>query len=76
MKAETPATSDVEAALDQAAEEYISLLIGLVNALPKPKKGADSKDAGKVDEVEELASEMESEGDFVSWLSCRSSRSF
>ncbi len=66
MKAETPATSDVEATLDQAAEEYISLLIGLVNALPKPKKGADGKDAGKVDEVEELASEMESEGVFVS----------
>lgn len=62
LKVETPATSDVEAALDQTTEEYISLLIGLVNAIPKPKKGSDSKDAGKGDKIEELASEMESEG--------------
>ena len=62
MKAQTPATSDVEAALDQTAEDYISLLIGLVNALPKPKKAVDSKDAGKGDEIEELALQMESEG--------------
>ena len=61
MKAETPATSDVESALDQAAQEYISLLIGLVNSPPKLGKGAEAKDAGKGDEVEELAQEMESD---------------
>lgn len=61
MKAETPATSDVESALDQAAQDYISLLIGLVNAPLKPGKEADAKDAGKGDEIEELAQEMDSE---------------
>lgn len=59
MKAETPVTSDVEAGLDQAAKEYISLLVGLVNALPKAKKGAQNKDAAKGYEAEELASGME-----------------
>lgn len=70
MKAETPGTSDVEAALDQAAEDYISLLIGLLNALPKPKKGGDSKDGGKGDEVDELALEMESEGGMPPGFPC------
>ena len=68
MKAETPATSDVEAALDQTAEDYVSLLIGLVNALPKPKKGADSKDAGNRDEVDEFALEMEADSGGLSRL--------
>ena len=59
IKAETPGTSDVEAGLDQAAEEYISLLLGLINALPKPTKEAGSTDAaGKGDEAQELALEM------------------
>lgn len=34
-KAGTPGTSDVDAALDERAEEYIALLLGLINALPK-----------------------------------------
>lgn len=59
MKADTPATSDVEAALDQAAQEYIALLIGLINAPKKQRKGGESKDAGKGDEIEELALDME-----------------
>ena len=35
-KAGTPATSDVEEALHAKAEEYVALLLGLVNSLPKP----------------------------------------
>lgn len=59
MKADTPATSNVEAALDQVAQEYIALLIGLINAPEKPRKAGESKDAGKGDEIDELALDME-----------------
>lgn len=44
-KADIPGTSDVEAALDQKAEMYIALLLGLINALPKTPKS--SKDASR-----------------------------
>ena len=54
MKADTPATSNVEAALDQAAQEYIALLIGLINAPQEPRKEVESKDARNGDEMEEL----------------------
>ncbi len=37
-KAETPATSDVEDALSAKTEEYIALLLGLVNSLPKAQQ--------------------------------------
>ena len=67
IKAETPGTSDVEAGLDQAAEEYISLLVGLINALPKPTKEAGSTDvAGKGDEAQELALEMDAQSSGMS----------
>lgn len=48
VKADTPGTSDVEAALDQKAEEYIALLLGIINALPKPhpKGSKDSSNVG------------------------------
>ena len=59
MKAETPVTSDVEAALDEAAKEYVSLLVGLINALPKQKRQAESGTARQEDEAEELAAGME-----------------
>ena len=52
-------TSDVEAALDEAAKEYISLLVGLINALPKQKRQAESGTAKQEDEAEELAAGME-----------------
>ena len=69
IKAETPGTSDVEAGLDQAAEEYISLLVGLINALPKPTKEAGGTDAaGKGDQVQELALEMEASSSGMSGL--------
>ncbi|BDA48020.1 probable BRO1 domain-containing protein BROX [Coccomyxa sp. Obi] len=45
IKADTPGTSDVEAALDQKAEEYIALLLGLINALPKTPES--SKDVSR-----------------------------
>ncbi len=51
-KADTPGTSDVEAALDQKAEEYIALLLGLINALPKPAANTaaeGSKDPSSLD---------------------------
>ncbi|CAK0784762.1 hypothetical protein CVIRNUC_007966 [Coccomyxa viridis] len=59
IKAETPVTSDVEAALDEATKEYISLLVGLINALPKQKRQAESSTAKQEDEAEELAAGME-----------------
>ena len=59
MKAETPVTSNVEAALDEAAKDYISLLVGLINALPKQKRQAASSTARQEDEAEELAAGME-----------------
>jgi hypothetical protein len=37
-KVETPATSDVDAALEEKAGEYIALLLGMINALPKTAK--------------------------------------
>ena len=57
MKVETPVTSDVEAALDEAAKEYVSLLIGLINALPKQKRPGDIT-VRQEDEAEELAAGM------------------
>ncbi|CAL8462981.1 g2515 [Coccomyxa elongata] len=58
-KADTPGTSDVEAALDQKAEEYIALLLGLINALPKTPKS--SKDASR--DANDPASLTHLEGD-------------
>lgn len=61
IKADTPGTSDVEAALDQTAEEYIALLYGLINALPKTPES--SKDVSK--DTSEAASLTHPEGDLM-----------
>jgi hypothetical protein len=56
VKADTPGTSDIEAALDQKAEEYIALLLGIINALPKPhpKGSKDSSAVGAPGDTEGL----------------------
>lgn len=45
-QADTPATSDVDAALDKKAEEYIALLLGLINTVPRSSKLEPSPEGG------------------------------
>ena len=66
-KAETPGTSDVEITLDQKAEEYIALLLGLINALPKTPES--SKDAST--DANSPASRSHPEGDPINVSNCR-----
>ena len=57
-KAETPATSDVDEALTEAAGAYIALLLGLVNAplsLPKPAAAGDAPHADAAELLHPLA---------------------